>query len=188
MSRLAEKILNDLENKQSTLLVKFIAIDGHGGSGKSTLAALLAKELPAGIIHQDDFASWDSPFDWWPMVIEKVFEPIKNSAKTISYERSQWWPDHKPEPVVDQPVMPIMILEGVSSSRKEFRPYLSYAIWVEAPKDVCLQRGIERDKDQGSLKKITAMWEQWYKDEEEYIARDNPRVFADTIIDGRGIL
>jgi len=63
--------------------IKVLAIDGHGGSGKSTLAEALAKQLNAEIIRTDDFASWDNPLNWWPLLIEYVFEPISKGSKTL---------------------------------------------------------------------------------------------------------
>lgn len=165
--------------------VTFIAVDGHGGSGKSTLAKILAKKLNAQTIHTDDFAGWDNPLNWYPNVIEKVFEPIANGAKTLSYQPASWWENHHPEPVVNQPVTDIMILEGVSSSRKEFRDYVSFSIFVDTPKDVCLQRGVERDLSTGkSEEEITEMWEKWFEEESKYIQRDNPKGHADLVVDG----
>ena len=135
-----------MNSKSKTNLPIFlIAIDGHGGSGKSTLAAFLSEKLHAEIIHVDDFASFDNLVDWWPLVVERVFEPIKRGEKFLNYPRSKWSETHHPEPVVDQPVTPIMVLEGVRALRREFRPYISYGIFVDTPKEVCLQRGFERD-------------------------------------------
>jgi uridine kinase len=168
------------------LPVRFIAIDGHGGSGKSTLAKLLSEKYGAEIIHTDDFAGWDNPLNWWPLVIEKIFDPIKYGEKTLSYPRSKWWESHHPEPVVDQQVTPIMILEGVSSLRKEFRPYICYGIFVNTPRSVCTNRGFERDKGQDgkSDDEIKAMWRKWYQAEKQYISQDDPKGFADLLIDG----
>ena len=165
---------------------RFVAVDGHGGSGKSTLAEMLAKQLNAEIIHTDDFAGWDNPENWWPLVIERVFEPIKNGATTLSYPRSKWWETHNPESVVNQPVSNVMILEGVSSLRKEFRPYISFGIFVDTPADICLQRGFERDRGQDgkSDEEIKRMWQDWYEKEEIYIKRDDPIGFADLVLDG----
>lgn len=166
--------------------VFLIAIDGHGGSGKSTLANLLSDKLQAQIIHTDDFSGWDNPLDWWPLVIERVFEPIQSGESTLNYPRSKWWETHNPAPVVGQPVTPIMILEGVSSLRKEFRPYIGYGIFVDTPLEVCLQRGFERDKGQDGKpdEEIKQMWQEWYEKEEVYIKRDNPKEFADLVADG----
>lgn len=65
---------------KNSLPIFLIAVDGHGGSGKSTLASLLSEKLKAEIIHTDDFAAWDNPLNWWPLVIERVLEPIACSA------------------------------------------------------------------------------------------------------------
>ena len=163
----------------------FIAVDGHGGSGKSTLATWLAEKIPAQVVQQDDFASGDNPLNWWPLVIERVFAPIQNRARTLSYPRSKWWENHYPEPVIDQPVTPVMILEGVSSSRKEFRDYISLSIFVDTPKKVCLQRGIERDGSTGKTKEeLEKVWQGWFDEEDKYMRRDNPKAYADIITDG----
>lgn len=175
-----------LEDSSKIGNTQFIAIDGHGGSGKSTLSEILAKKFGAEIIHTDDFAGWDNPENWWPLVIERIFEPIKNGATILSYPRSKWWETHNPEPVANQPVTCIMILEGVSSLRKEFRPYISFGIFVDTPEEVCLRRGFERDKGQDgkSDEEIKRMWQQWYEKEEVYMKRDDPKDHADLVVNG----
>lgn len=164
----------------------FIAIDGHGGSGKSTLAAELAEKLDAQVVHTDDFASWDNPKNWWVNTIDQVFKPIVSGIRTLSYERSKWWENHHPEPVVNDPVSPIMILEGVSASREEFRRYISLSIFVDTPKEVCLMRGFERDQgnDGKSDQEIKEMWIKWYRDEENFFVNHTIKANADIVIDG----
>jgi uridine kinase len=167
-------------------MTKFIAVDGHGGSGKSTLAKALAEKIGGEIIHTDDFASFDNPINWWPLVIERVFDPIKNGAKVLNYPRSKWWVEHNPEPVIDQPVTDYIILEGVSSLRKEFRQYLDFGIFVDTPKDVCLKRGVARDKgnDGKTDDEIATMWNEWLRDEDAYMSRDDPKGYADYVVNG----
>lgn len=181
---IVEQLLDETSAKVGN--TRFIAIDGHGGSGKSTLAKLLAKQFNAQIIHTDDFAGWDNPEDWWPLIVERVFKPIKNGATSLNYPRSKWWETHSPEPVVNQPITKVMILEGVSSLRKELRTYISLGIFVDTPVEVCLQRGFERDRGQDgkSDNEIKQMWQDWYENEEAYIHRDNPKGFADLVLDG----
>lgn len=165
--------------------ITFIAVDGHGGSGKSTLAKILAEKLNAQIIYTDDFAGWDNPLNWYPKIIEEIFEPITNGVETLSYQPASWWENHYPEPVVNQPVTNIMILEGVSSSRKEFRNYISFSIFVDTPKEICLERGVERDLSTGKNKKeITEMWEKWFEEEDRYMQRDSPKENANLVVDG----
>jgi uridine kinase len=186
VTAVAELVREELAARSapSGLPVKVVAIDGHGGSGKSTLAALLAAELGAEVVHTDDFASWDNPVDWWPLLVERVLEPVAAGTETLSYPRSKWWPDHEPEPVVDQPVTPVLLLEGVTAARREFRPYLTYAIWVETPLEVCLRRGLERDVGQGEPDAVEALWREWLAAEELYVVRDAPRAYADLVLDG----
>jgi len=175
--------LAELEPKAGNTI--FIAVDGHGGSGKSTLAKLLSEMLEAELIHTDDFAGWNNPIDWWPDVIEKVFKPIVNGEQTLSYQPASWWEDHHPEAVLNQPVTPIMILEGVSASRTEFNDFISLRFFVATPKEICLQRGIARDSSAGkSEAELLRIWENWFKEEDKYFEKDNPRDKADFIVDG----
>ncbi len=169
-----------------SLPIFLIAIDGHGGSGKSTLATLLSKKLSAEIIHTDYFASWDNQLDWWPRVINEIFEPIKDGKKLLSYSRGKWWHTHNQDLIIHQPVTSIMILEGVSALRKEFRPFISYAIFIDTPAEIFLQRGFERDRGQDgkSDSEIKKMWQKWYEDEIVYIKKDQPQNFANLIVDG----
>lgn len=163
----------------------FIVVDGHAGSGKSTLAKWLSEKLGAEIVHTDDFAGWDNPLNWYPNVIKEVFEPIRGGSTLLSYQPASWWENHHPAPVENQPVTPIMILEGVSSARKEFDDYIGYRIYVDTPKDVCLERGVQRDTVTGKSKEeLTKMWEDWFAEEENYMQSDNPKAKADLIIDG----
>ncbi len=163
---------------------KVIGIDGHGGSGKSTLAVHLGGRLGAAIVHTDDFASWDNPKDWWPLIIERIFEPMKSGERTLNYPRSKWWPGHEPEPVVDQSVTTVLILEGVGSLRREFRQFLSVAIFVDAPREVCIERGITRDAAMGTKEEVLKRSNRYFDDELGYMARDEPEQFADIVLDG----
>src|SRR6478672_9439015 len=132
------------DSNSCDIKTKVIAIDGLGGSGKSTLAEKVAKGLNgAPIIHTDDFASWDNPLNWWPRLIDQVLRPLSEN-RSARYQRYDWiakslaeW--HNVDP------SEYLVVEGVSSSRKAFRPYLAFSIWVEMPREERLRRGLERD-------------------------------------------
>ena len=157
---------------------RIVAIDGCGGAGKTTFAASLAGTLencPA--IHTDDFASWNNPIDWYPRLIEQVLEPLRHN-QVAHFQKFDWqanqlgqWETVKPCSVV--------ILEGVSSSRSEFRPYLSFAIYIETDRDLRLKRGLERDGEAA-----LPLWQQWMAEEDEYVLRDRPQEYADIVISG----
>ncbi len=79
-----------------------------------------------------------------------------------------------------------MVLEGVSSSRKEFRQYVSLSVFVDAPKDTCLRRGLERDilKGKRSEAELIRLWEGWSNEEDIYLQRHDPKQHADVVING----
>ncbi len=156
-----------------------VAIDGCGGAGKSTLAASLALQLPESVVvHTDDFASWDNPVDWWPRLLEQVLRPLSR-GEAGRYQRYDWvertlaeW--HSVE-------APILILEGVTATRREFRPFLAYRVWVECPREVRLQRGLERDGAEAE-----AQWLEWMRAEDAYCEEHRLREGADVVLSGGG--
>ncbi len=166
------------------LTTKLVGVDGHGGSGKSTLASMLSQRFAAEIVHTDDFASMANPVNWWPSLISYVLHPLSQGGTSLSYPLSSWW-DEQRDPVVDQPVTPITILEGVSALRLEFRPYLSFGIFVDTPFELCFQRGMARDLADGRpYDEVERNWLKWYADENVYLERDRPDVYADLVVDG----
>jgi len=157
---------------------RIVAIDGHGGAGKSTLAEELAEELGgARIVRTDDFASWDVPLNWWPRLLEEVLEPLSR-GQAARYQRSSW--KAKEDAGLEEIApAPFVVLEGVSASRDAFRPFLTFSIWVETPRELCLQRGLERDGEQARVQ-----WEEWMAEEDEYFEREQPRARADLVLRG----
>lgn len=181
MSKL-QKLISKINPKNNTVM---IAIDGRGGAGKTTLANFLAVKLGAEVIHTDDFADWNTPLEWWPEVITKVFAPISNNATTLSYQPTSWWPDVTKAPIVDMPVSAVMILEGTTSTRKEFDAYIDIRIFVDTPADMCFERGVNRDVMNGRDAEIaTKKWKDWITAENQYFLYDNPKEKANIIIDG----
>lgn len=158
--------------------VRLVAIDGPGGAGKSTFAGHLAAALDdAPVVHTDDFASWDEPIDWWPRLLEQVIEPLA-AGRSARYQRYDWasrtlaeWLEVEPRPVV--------IIEGVSSGRSEWRYHLSFVVWIETPHDERLRRGLERDGADA-----LDDWERWGAAEDAHYEVDPTRAIADVVIDG----
>ena len=157
---------------------RIVAIDGCGGAGKSSLAAKLAALLDdCPLIHTDDFASWDHPLDWYPRMITQVLEPLRQNRPT-RYQKFDWQKKQLGEWETVEPC-PVVLVEGVSASRVEFRPYLSFAIFVETDRELRLQRGLERDGEEA-----LPLWQQWMAEEDEYLLRDRPEEYADVVISG----
>jgi uridine kinase len=159
---------------------RIVAVDAPGGAGKSSLAEWLARELDAAVIHTDDFASWENPSDWWPDLVACALEPL--AAGEPARYRPTGWGGEQREPVTIEPV-DFVVLEGVTASREAFRPYLTYSIWIETPRDVRLKRGLERDGAQAR-----AHWEGWMAAEDRYVERERPADRADCVLRGdRGL-
>jgi uridine kinase len=155
---------------------RIVAVDGPGGAGKSTLAGHLARELDAAIVHTDDFASWESPTDWWLALIEKVLEPIATS-RSARYVPTSWGGPEKPEVVIEP--TEFVVLEGVTASREAFRPYLAFSIWIETPREVRLRRGLRRDGEDAR-----EHWDGWMAGEDAYIERERPSDHAHVVLQG----
>ena len=163
---------------RGSMPLRVLAIDGHGGAGKTTLAERIAAALGgAPIVHTDDFASWEEPLEWWPRLIEQVLRPLAE-GKVARYQRYDWTRQRLGE-WVDIPMSSDVVVEGVSSSRLAFRPFLSFAIWVETPRDICLARGLERDGEG-----MRTQWERWIAHEDQYVGSEEPDRGADLVVSG----
>lgn len=180
LGELLAKIVAEVASRSPPLGVatRIVAIDGHGGAGKSTLAEHVALALDgAAIIHTDDFASWENPVDWWPRLIEVVLKPLARS-EAVRFKRSQWQPGQDRGWAEIRPASDV-VLEGVSASREAFHPWLTYSIWVEAPPELRLARGLARDGEPSRTQ-----WEEWMQAEEEYKRRERADERADLVLRG----
>lgn len=156
---------------------RIVAVDGPGGAGKSTLAGRLAAALGGiPVVPTDDFATWDEPLGWWPDFVESVLGPLASGAR-VRYSSSAW--PGRPPAVVEFGPCTLAIVEGVSSGRRDFAPFLSSLVWVEAPRPLRLARGLERDGAGAA-----AQWQSWIAAEDEYFAVHEPDRHADFVVDG----
>ena len=154
-----------------------VGIDGPGGAGKSTLAAALQAAWPGSeVVHTDDFASWDNPIDWWPRLLEQVLVPL-SQGEAARYQRYDWVERRLADWLTVSPGR--VIVEGVSSTRREFDPYLSYRIWVETDRAERLRRGLQRDGDAAY-----AQWHEWMSAEDAHYSSDQPVERADLVLSG----
>lgn len=80
------------------------------------------------------------------------------------------------------PVGHFVIVEGCYSLRKELAPLLDFRIWVESPKSLRLDRGIDRDGETNRH-----LWEDlWMPAEDRYVEAEQPQDRAELILDGSG--
>jgi len=161
-----------------TMEVKVVAIDGCGGSGKSTLAEQLSRRVGSPpIIHTDDFASWDQPIGWGQRFLDQVLLPLSR-GEHARFQRYDWVRRQLGEWVDIDPGH-LLLIEGVSSTRRAFTPFISFSIWIEASAEVRLARGLKRDGP-GML----AQWRSWMAEEDQYVADEVPHLRADVVVSG----
>jgi uridine kinase len=106
-----------------------------------------------------------------------VIEPLVD-GRPARYQRYDWPTESLAEWCTVDPA-PIVIIEGVSSTRQEWSRYLSFVIWIETPREIRLQRGIERDGNSA-----LDDWGSWMAAEDAHYERDPTRQRADVVIDG----
>jgi uridine kinase len=157
----------------------FIGVDGYGGAGKSTLAASIADAVPgAVVVHIDDFAGPHVP-EWdWPHFGEQVTAPLL-AGRPARYQRWEW---NKDEPAEwhDVPVGRVVVVEGVSCTRRELTVPWALQIWVDAPRVVRLERARQRDGEA----MMTHWTEVWMPAEDAYVERERPQERVDLLVDG----
>ena len=157
---------------------RLICLDGPAGSGKSTLAdALAALDPLARVVHMDDlYPGWDG----LPRVEEQLADLLRPlaAARAGTYRRFDWLAGEFAETVTVGPA-PLLVLEGVGSGAATYAELCTLLVWVEAPAELRMKRGLDRDGDA-----FAAQWEQWARDEEVLFAREQTRERADVAVDG----
>ncbi len=155
----------------------FVGIGGHGGAGKSTLAARIPG---AQIVGTDEF--WDGEGFELTRLRSEVFDPL-GAGREARFESWDWV--HR-RPGGARAVSPegIVVVEGVCALHRMFRDDYDVRVWVDAPYDVRLERGVARDGEEAR-----ATWvERWIPMEERYVERDDPISCAHVVVDGGGPL
>jgi uridine kinase len=89
------------------------------------------------------------------------------------------WPSNSLAEWRSVPRSPIVILEGVTAGRQEWRQHLSFLIWMETPREIRLKRAVERDGPSALTN-----WESWMAAEDDHYRRDPTREQADAVILG----
>jgi uridine kinase len=157
---------------------RLICVDGPAGSGKTTLAQELADLAPAArVVHMDDlYPGWDG----LPLVdaqLESLLRPLA-AGQDGSYRRYDWHMGRFAE-TVSMPPVDLLVVEGVGSGSSRIEDLVTVLVWVQAPYDTRMRRGIERDGDA-----FAPHWEAWARAEDNLFARERTAERADLAVDG----
>ena len=77
------------------------------------------------------------------------------------------------------PVTDHLVVEGCGAARRAADPVAVLRVWVEAPSDVRLARGLARDGEA-----MRAEWLTWMRAEDAHFAAEATRERADVLVDG----
>jgi uridine kinase len=162
--------------------VRLIAVDGPSGAGKTRFAEQLATALGAPVVHTDDLLKgWDDQFTFWTRLEEKVLAPLRK-GETATYQPYDWEKaDFVGLPITVLPAQAV-VLEGMSAARRQIRPELTLAIYVDAPPMVRWDRAISRDGDDSLA--YRKYLERWRAAEDRHFAVDETAAHADLLVDG----
>ncbi len=170
-------VLDLIHSASAHRRLTLVGIGGHGGSGKSTLAHAIGASRPdVQIVQTDSF--WNgSQFDL-PRLRTDVVDVLLR-GETATYETWDWAARAAAGRLEVRP-SDVVVIEGVCALHEMFRHDLDVRIWVDAPYELRLARGVARD---GEASRRT--WtEVWMPSEDAYVARDNPIPCAHLVIDG----
>lgn len=177
----AEQIVVSVARRKPVNGIRIVGVDGRSGAGKSFLASRLSTLMAAPIVEIDDFVSWDCFAGWWPRFDEQVLSPLLAGRDATFQARD--WTDWYGSSLGEWKTLrwsPVVILEGVTCTRRDTIGRIAYAIWVEAPAETRLARGMARDADFAGKEDL---WKRWMREEDDFFAADGTRERADIVVD-----
>jgi hypothetical protein len=159
---------------------RLVCIDGPAGSGKTTFAARLADALgtTAAVVHMDDlYAGWTLT-GAVARLSAGVLRPL-SEGRAGAHHRYDWVAGRFAAVPTPVPNRPVLVVEGCGSSPRSLDPWTTLRIWVEAPTELRIARGLARD---GAA--LTPHWRRWQRTEAAAFAAEGTRARADLRVDG----
>jgi len=161
-----------------------VCVDGPAGSGKTTLAAALGRRLreslgaPAPLVHLDDvYPGWSGLAQGMEIVATSVVAPLR-AGRPGRYRRYDWHTGRFAEERVVPPGG-VLVLEGVGAGAAAYADAVTLLVWVDAPADVRLARGLARDGES-----MRDRWLAWQEQEEAMFVRERTRERSQVVVDG----
>jgi uridine kinase len=182
----AEVCLRKVLSRPTTLGTgRLLCIDGPAGAGKSTLAGEMASvallrecSIEVVVLHMDDlYGGWGGIGSVADRVASQILQPLAK-GRPGWYHRWDWatgdWAErHAVEPT------DVLILEGVGSAAAAYAQQIGTLVWIDAPAQLRLQRGIERDGEA-----VRDHWLRWMETEQAHLSANRTRQRADVVVNG----
>lgn len=157
---------------------RLVCIDGPAGSGKTTFASDLQRLEPtATVLHTDDLLEGWGGLAGLAGTIEGLLRELA-AGRPGRWRRWDWIDDGWAE---WHDVLPggLLVLEGVGTGAAAYADLVTVLVWVEANRDVRLQRGLARDGEE-----LREHWLRWREEEDRLHAADRTAERADVRVDG----
>jgi uridine kinase len=166
-----------------------VGIDGGAGAGKTTFTHWFAEAIresvnPVSIVHMDSFCrpsaerskahALVSDLDW-KRLRHQVLIPLQTSkaARFQLYD----WPEDRLKDWMTIDVGGVVIVDGVTATRRELSNFYDLRIWFFCPRDIRVSRLLGRgDTPAKEIK-------HWIPSEERYVASHAPSERAHLVID-----
>ena len=164
---------------------RLLCVDGRAGSGKTTLGRALhraASELGTSrLIAMDDlYEGWSGlDSDLTTRIDIELLGPLRED-RPGRYHRYDWERERFAEWHTVEPV-DILVVEGVGSGASAYHETITTLVWVEAPRELRIERGLARDGED-----VLEKWLVWMDDEDALFARERTHERADVVVDGTG--
>ena len=158
---------------------RIVAIDGRGAGGKTTLAERIRGAVAgAEVIHTDDIAWSHSRFGWDDLLLDGVLGPL-HRGESVRFQPPAWARNGRAGHVTASGDAPLVIVEGVGASRRDFGPLIDAAVWLQSDMLEVERRRTARDGDDADT---TRRARDWMAEEVPFLARDRPWERADVIV------
>ncbi len=153
---------------------RLICVDGLAGAGKTTLASSLATHSGAPVIHSDELLQGWRGLPGLGSTIDALLRPLA-AGEPSAWRRWDWYTSAWAESHSIYPT-PLLDIDGVGCGAAAYDDLITTLVWIEAPRDVRLARGLERDGAH-----MRDEWERWLDEEATMHARELTRERADLV-------
>ncbi len=170
-----------------------VGIAGHGGAGQTTLARRLARDLgfdAAQIVKTDRlYAATDTrraglfELQDWPILFDLLHQVRATPTPERLRYRTRGYDGEEGE--VDLPMPPAVVVEGIRVIRRETRPLLDLAVWIDLDPVSAGERAKARNVLQGDSREEVDLWDtKWVPEGLEYERLVRPEQLADMVLPG----
>jgi uridine kinase len=129
-------------------------------------------------VHLDDlYEGWAGLDGVEARLVSQVLDPVA-AGRVARFHRYDWSAREFAD-WVSVPSAPVLVVEGCGSASRRARDRATLVVWVEAPADLRLERGLTRDGDH-----VRDEWVRWLGLETVHFARESTRASADVVVDG----